>query len=100
MTFADGRLSGTEVNHRLLAAVSKPIPTKNRSRSRTPAPRPGAAEEAQLSPRRAPRKRDSVRVMDDSKVKKQRKIIEEFYDTEKSYVRGLDLIYSVCPSSY
>ena len=54
------------------------------------------------SPRRRTR-RDASRPADDPRNAKRKKVIEEFYQTEKAYVDGLDLIYSVryldcCPS--
>lgn len=36
-----------------------------------------------------------VRPVDDAKLLKRGKVIEEFYETERTYVEGLDLIYSV-----
>ena len=49
---------------------------------------------ADLGKRRR-RRRDSIRPMDETQVVKRRKIITEFYETERAYVEGLDLIYSV-----
>ena len=40
------------------------------------------------------RRRES-RVVDEQKEAKRRKVITEFYETEKSYLAGLELIYSV-----
>lgn len=49
------------------------------------------------SPRRRNRLRDtSVKPLDELQANKRRKVVREFYDTEKAYVDGLDLIYSVC----
>ena len=42
------------------------------------------------------KKRDSHKKPDSRKATKCRKIISEFYTTERAYVDGLDLIYSVC----
>ena len=46
------------------------------------------------SPRRRTR-RDVSRPADDPRDAKRKKVIEEFYQTEKAYVDGLELIYSV-----
>ncbi|KAL4243332.1 hypothetical protein ABKN59_011364 [Abortiporus biennis] len=43
--------------------------------------------------RRGGRRREP-KVLDDQREAKRRKIIDEFYETEKSYVDGLELIYS------
>jgi len=46
--------------------------------------------------RRRNRFRDSTsNLVDDKLDKKRRKIVDEFYETEKAYVDGLELIYSV-----
>lgn len=48
--------------------------------------------------RRHRKRRESVKPqpeVDENKTVKRRKIIAEFYDTERAYIRGLDLIYSV-----
>jgi len=46
--------------------------------------------------RRRNRFRDSTsNLVDDKLEKKRRKIVDEFYETEKAYVDGLELIYSV-----
>jgi len=48
------------------------------------------------SPRRRNRLRDtSMKPLDELKANKRHKVVREFYDTEKAYVDGLDLIYSV-----
>lgn len=48
------------------------------------------------SPRRANKRRDvNVKPVDDVREAKRRKVIEEFYETERAYVDGLELIYSV-----
>jgi len=41
------------------------------------------------------RRRDLPKQADDPREAKRRKVIEEFYETEKAYVDGLELIYSV-----
>lgn len=45
--------------------------------------------------KRPRRRRDSTKPTDDTKLVRRRKIIAEFYDTERAYVEGLDLVYSV-----
>ena len=42
------------------------------------------------------RRRDRSVKPDPSRLVKRRKIIDELYETEKTYVEGLDLVYSVC----
>ncbi|KAH9479756.1 FYVE, RhoGEF and PH domain-containing protein 6 [Psilocybe cubensis] len=47
------------------------------------------------SPRNRNRKRDSsVKPTDDKQAAKRRKVVDEFYETEKAYVDGLELIYA------
>ncbi len=48
--------------------------------------------------RRAHRRRES-RAVDELREAKRRKVITEFYETEKSYLHGLELIHSVRPFS-
>lgn len=50
------------------------------------------------SPRRRKRAREhtSRPAASDRQLEKRRRIIDEFYETEKAYVEGLELIYSVC----
>ena len=70
----------------------------NASRYANPPPRRSKAHPPPSyieSPRKG-RRRDSVKPHDHSRSKKRRNIIEEFLETEKSYVDGLDLIYTVC----
>lgn len=45
--------------------------------------------------KRQRRRKDSSKPPDDTKAIRRRKIIAEFYETERAYVEGLDLIYSV-----
>lgn len=48
------------------------------------------------SPRRRNRLRDtSTKPLDELQTNKRRKVVREFYETEKAYVDGLDLVYSV-----
>ncbi|KAL5533865.1 hypothetical protein ACEPAG_325 [Sanghuangporus baumii] len=44
--------------------------------------------------KRPHRRRDSLKPIDETKAAKRRKIITEFYETERAYVEGLDLIYT------
>ena len=37
----------------------------------------------------------STKPVEELQTKKRRKVVHKFYDTEKAYVDGLDLIYSV-----
>ncbi|KAG6902495.1 hypothetical protein C0995_016072 [Termitomyces sp. Mi166 len=46
------------------------------------------------SPRRRQRSHVPIKPVDDAKFSKRRKVIEEFYETERTYVEGLELIYS------
>ena len=41
-------------------------------------------------------RRKEVGPLDEAREAKRLKIIHEFHDTERAYVQGLDLIYSVC----
>lgn len=45
--------------------------------------------------RRARRREGSSKPGDPSREAKARKIVEEFYETEKAYVKGLEMVYSV-----
>lgn len=48
--------------------------------------------------KRPRKRRESVKPqveIDENKAVKRRKIIAEFYDTERAYIQGLDLIYTV-----
>ena len=52
------------------------------------------------SPRRRNRLRDtSTKPVNELQTNKRRKVVREFYDTEKAYVDGLDLVYSVSLTS-
>jgi FYVE/RhoGEF/PH domain-containing protein 5/6 len=48
-----------------------------------------------LEPRRKGVRRRGYRAPDEEAEAKRRKVIEEFYETERTYVQGLDLIYEV-----
>ena len=53
--------------------------------------------------KRPRKRRESVKPqveVDENKAVKRRKIIAEFYDTERAYIQGLDLIYMVRSSSW
>ena len=67
-----------------------PLPAANRSPSKRMRSRPLPSE----SPKKAHRKKELPPVDEEREIKK-RKIIEEFYVTERTYVEGLDLIYTV-----
>lgn len=60
----------------------------------------GKAQARSQKPVESPRKRrptrdSAARRPDDRLVAKRRNIVDEFYETEKAYVDGLDLIYEV-----
>ncbi|KAL1696757.1 hypothetical protein GGG16DRAFT_85229 [Schizophyllum commune] len=65
-------------------AVVTPRAVRHRSRQR-----PGSIDLARKKNRRS-----TSRPVDETRLAKRRKIIEEFHETERSYVNGLDLIYS------
>lgn len=69
------------------------IPTviRNVHPSRTGKGRPTSIE----SPRRRRKREVSVKPLDDARESKRRKVIDEFFETERAYVDGLELIYSV-----
>ncbi|KAI0830855.1 hypothetical protein BC628DRAFT_1312595 [Trametes gibbosa] len=69
------------------AAPTTPVVIRNAVRG--PKPRPSSVDVA----RRAARRRES-RVVDGQKEAKRRKVIAEFYETERSYLDGLELIHS------
>ena len=64
-----------------------PVVIKNAVRMRQ---RPSSVDVS----RRAVRRKES-RMVDESREAKRRKVIAEFYETEKSYLDGLELIHSV-----
>ncbi|KAF9553664.1 hypothetical protein CPC08DRAFT_744681 [Agrocybe pediades] len=56
---------------------------------------PGKSAQGHVeSPRRRRARDSSQRPVDDRQAAKRRKVIDEFYETEKAYVDGLELIYS------
>lgn len=60
----------------------------------------GKAGKGRLMPPESPRRRNklkdaSMKPLDELQANKRRKIVCEFYDTEKAYVDGLELVYSV-----
>ncbi|KAI0713184.1 hypothetical protein C8T65DRAFT_574051 [Cerioporus squamosus] len=65
---------------------STPVVIKNAVRIR---PRPSSVDVS----RRGVRRKES-RIVDEQREAKRRKVIAEFYETEKSYVDGLELIHS------
>ncbi|KAI0042272.1 hypothetical protein FA95DRAFT_1500276 [Auriscalpium vulgare] len=60
---------------------------------RSPARKPKSRPTSMDQQRRAMRRRE-VRLPNEQRDAKRRKVIEEFYETERTYVEGLDLIYS------
>lgn len=74
-----------------------PLPTVPAIMRITHSPRKNKARPPSVeSPRKAHRRRDTgVRHNDEARTSKRRKIIEEFYETERAYVDGLELVYSV-----
>ncbi|KAH9830475.1 uncharacterized protein C8Q71DRAFT_367665 [Rhodofomes roseus] len=70
-------------------AVSPTTPTVIRNATRSPARRPSSVDVA-----RKARRRSQMRPIDEQREAKRRKVINEFHETEKSYVDGLELIYS------
>ncbi|KIM44782.1 hypothetical protein M413DRAFT_25208 [Hebeloma cylindrosporum] len=64
--------------------------------SRTPVKGLGKSRPISVeSPRRRKRARDtSIKPDDDRHASRRRKVVDEFYETEKAYVDGLELIYS------
>lgn len=71
-------------------------PRSTRLLSRVPE-NPDQSRQSSSDPaRRRKRARDaSTKPADERQVTKRRNIVEEFYETEKTYVDGLELIYSV-----
>ena len=63
----------------------------SRSSSKTPKRRPSSVDPARRAHRRKEVK--SVVVVDEQRESKRRKIIHELYETERTYVDGLELIY-------
>lgn len=72
-----------EAHHPLRAT---PVVIKNAVRG--PRPRPSSVEMNR-------RRRKDSRVVDERKDTKRRKVITEFYETERSYLDGLELVHSV-----
>ena len=69
--------------------------SSNRSPSKGPKRRPSSQDALKRAHRRKEVK--SVVVVDEHKEAKRRKVIHELYETERTYVNGLELIYSVRP---
>ena len=67
------------------AGTGRPISTAESPRRRTRARRESSVKPGPLEDRLAP---------------KRRKVVDEFYETEKAYVDGLELIYSVSLDSF
>ncbi|KZT63931.1 hypothetical protein DAEQUDRAFT_679472 [Daedalea quercina L-15889] len=71
------------------SAVSPATPTVIRNATRSPGRRPSSIDIS-----RKARRRSQMRPIDEQREAKRRKVINEFHETEKSYVDGLELIYS------
>ncbi|TCD62196.1 hypothetical protein EIP91_007229 [Steccherinum ochraceum] len=65
-------------------------PSALKGAQRIPRTRPSSLEPG----RRNNLRRREVRVVDERRDTKRRKIIDEFYETERTYVEGLELVYS------
>lgn len=72
------------------------VAAKGHADIKSPKARPTSIE----SPRKRTRTRDSHRSFDKKFTAKRKHIIDEFCKTEKAYVEGLDLIYTVSHISY
>ena len=70
-------------------------PVVIRNAVRAPKPRPSLVDVS----RRNVRRKES-RLVDEQRESKRRKVIAEFYETEKSYLDGLELIHSVRPPPF
>ncbi|KAF9459286.1 hypothetical protein BDZ94DRAFT_1224932 [Collybia nuda] len=58
-------------------------------------PRAGKGRPTSIeSPRRRRKREIAVKPLDDARESKRRKVIDEFFETERAYVDGLELIYS------
>lgn len=69
-----------------------PVLARNTNAARKTRNRPTISD----SPRKGNKRREvSAKPRDDLREAKRRKIVEEFYETERAYVDGLELIYSV-----
>lgn len=71
-------------------SVVLPTPAVIRHATRSPGRRPSSIDVS-----RKARHRSQMRLIDEQREAKRRKVINEFHDTEKSYLDGLELIYSV-----
>ncbi len=65
------------------------------SRSSIASPTKKSQSRRTLEARRKGARRRGYRAPDEDAEAKRRKVIEEFYETERTYVQGLDLIYEV-----
>jgi FYVE, RhoGEF and PH domain containing 5/6 len=66
--------------------------------NKSPSKGPNRPSSSQDPTKRVNRRRDvkSIVVVDEQREAKRRKVIHELYETERTYVDGLELIYSVC----
>jgi hypothetical protein len=62
--------------------------------SRSPVRRRTSSRPISVDGKRNVKKRE-LKTVDEGKEEKRKKVVEEFYETERTYVQGLDLIYSV-----
>ena len=76
------------------SVVTPATPAVIRHATRSPGRRPSSIDVS-----RKARRRSQMRAIDEQREAKRRKVINEFHETEKSYVDGLELIYSVRMSS-
>ncbi|KAA1477233.1 hypothetical protein DENSPDRAFT_578152 [Dentipellis sp. KUC8613] len=70
-------------------ASGAPTSAVNKSPSKKSRSRPSSME-----PQKKVHRKREVRPVNEAKLAKRAKVIEEFYETERTYVQGLDLIYS------
>jgi len=71
---------------------ASPVVIRNGHAGRKTKGRPVSVEAA----RRGSRRRD-LKPVDEARESRRKNVIQEFYETEKAYVDGLDLVYSVRP---
>lgn len=81
-----------EEGHSESSPSSPATPVVIRHATRSPRNRPSSLD---IARRPARRSQSQMRPIDEHREAKRRKVINEFHETERSYVDGLDLIYSV-----
>lgn len=77
---------GIPTSHPTNTRFTKPFPSSSPTRTR-----PISVESPR---RRAGRRNSSFKPADDAKALQRKQVVDEFYATEKTYVDGLELIYS------